>query len=236
MKKTEKLLRRGIVIAGELLTGATIISIINSSDWERLLLAFGTLLFVLVPELLERLFRCRINTVLYIAAVLYALGPMMGHCWMLYYTIPFWDKLLHICGGLMFAVLGVFLFQLMSRKNAAHLPAVAFALSFSIAIAVVWEFLEYGADVFLGMNMQSDTLVREINSYLLGTEMGTTGSISPIAAVSVNGMPLSLDGYLDLGIHDTMLDMLLESLGALVTCTAIYLDNGKHSLIVSRKA
>lgn len=234
MTKTEKTLRIITVVVGELLAVGTILSLLRSGDTERLLLAFGTLLLVLVPALIERLFRCEINTAVYLIGVLYAVGPMMGHCWKFYYTIPCWDKLLHLCGGVMFVILGVYLFERLSHGKANHVSAVIFALCFSLAISVLWEFVEYGADLFLGMDMQDDTVVSGITSYLLGAEKGMTGSIESIRSVIVNGIPLPVDGYIDVGLHDTMLDMLLESIGAFVTCALLLIDKGKHPFIQMR--
>ena len=234
MTKTEKTLRIITVVVGELLAVGTILSLLRSGDTERLLLAFGTLLLVLVPALIERLFRCEINTAVYLIGVLYAVGPMMGHCWKFYYTIPCWDKLLHLCGGVMFVILGVYLFERLSHGKANHVSAVIFALCFSLAISVLWEFVEYGADLFLGMDMQDDTVVSGITSYLLGAEKGMTGSIESIQSVLVNGIPLPVDGYIDVGLHDTMLDMLLESIGAFVTCALLLIDKGKHPFIQMR--
>jgi len=231
VRKTERILRISFVSVGELLTCGTIISLFQSGDTERLLLAFGTLLFVLLPEILERLLRCRINIAVYLTGVLYAMGSMMGHCWKFYYTIPCWDKLLHLCGGVMFVILGIYLFERLSHGKANHVSAVIFALCFSLAISVVWEFVEYGADTFLGMDMQDDTMVSHITSYMLGSEKGMTGSIENIQSVVINGASLPVDGYIDIGLHDTMLDMLLESVGALVTCILLFIDKGKHPLI-----
>ena len=234
MKKVERALRNSAVVIAELIVCGTIISLLHSGEAERLLLAFGTLLFVLIPEILERLLRCKINIVVYLFGVLYALGAMMGNCWKFYYTISWWDKLLHLCGGVMFVILGIYLFERLSRGRANHVSAVAFALCFSLAISVLWEFVEYGADLFLGMDMQDDTVVCGITSYLLGSDKGMTGSIESIQSVVVNGMPLPVNGYIDIGLHDTMLDMLLESLGAIITCVFAFLDKGKHPLIVTQ--
>lgn len=234
MEKAEKTLRIIAVFAGELLACGTIIFLLCFGKPERLPLAFGTLLFVLIPEILERLLGCKINTVVYIFGVLYATGPMMGQCWEFYYTIPCWDKLLHICGGVMFVILGVCFFELLSGGKTNLISAVAFALCFSMAISVLWEFVEYGADLFLGMDMQDDTVITGLTSYLLGTEKGTTGSIGEIQSVVVNGTPLPVNGYIDIGLHDTMLDMLLETAGALVTCIFLLIDKGKHSLILTQ--
>ena len=64
--------------------------------------------------------------------------------------------------------------------------------------------------------MQSDTLMTGLCSYLLGETVGATGSIENITSVAVNGQ--TLPGYIDIGLMDTMLDLLLETVGAVVTC------------------
>ena len=108
---------------------------------------------------------------------------------------------------------------------------VIFALCFSMALAVVWEFIEFGADQFLGMDMQDDMVITSLCSHLLDEGLGRTGRIDDIHTVIVNGAQLPVNGYIDIGLHDTMLDMLLESLGALITCVLVFLDKGKHPLI-----
>ena len=229
MQKTEKWIKLGGTVVCEIFTVITIITLITGSEPDRMALAFGTLLLVLLPLLLEKLFHCRICLPVYIFALAYAIGPMLGHCWKLYYTVTVWDKLLHICGGVMFAILGAYFFNLLVREKVHPAARTIFALCFSIAIAVLWEFCEFGADRFLGMDMQDDMLVTHLTSYLLGEGVGVTGSIENIQSVVVNG--ITLPGYIDIGLTDSMLDMMLESLGALVTCLLILLDNGKHPMI-----
>jgi len=233
MQKTEKWIKLGGTVVCEIFTVITIITLITGSEPDRMALAFGTLLLVLLPLLLEKLFHCRICLPVYIFALAYAIGPMLGHCWKLYYTVPVWDKLLHICGGVMFAILGAYFFDLLVKEKVHPAARTIFALCFSIAIAVLWEFCEFGADRFLGMDMQDDMLVTHLTSYLLGEGVGVTGSIENIQSVVVNG--ITLPGYIDIGLTDSMLDMMLESLGALVTCLLILLDNGKHPLIQNRQ-
>ena len=203
--------------------------LLAGSEPDRLLLAFATLLLAALPMLLEKLLHCRISLPVYIFALAYAIGPMLGHCWKLYYTVPVWDKLLHISGGVMFAILGAYFFDLLIKDKTYPAARTIFALCFSMAIAVLWEFCEFGADTFLGMDMQDDTVIHSLTSYLLGESLGVTGSIENIQSVMVNG--IVLPGYIDIGLIDSMLDMLLETLGAIVTCLALWLDKGKHPLI-----
>lgn len=229
MHKNEKWIKLVGTVLCEIFTVCTIIMLLTGSEPDRLALAFATLLLAALPMLLEKLFHCRISLPVYIFALAYAIGPMLGHCWKLYYTIPVWDKLLHISGGVMFAILGAFFFDKLAQGKQKPITGALFALCFSMAIAVLWEFCEFGADTFLGMDMQDDTIVYGLTSYLLGDAVGITGSIENIQSVVVNG--IALPGYIDIGLIDSMLDMLLESLGALVTCLLLLLDKGRHPLI-----
>ena len=229
MNKTDTKIKTSGIILGELLALGTIVFLVATKQYSRLPLAFGTLGLVLLPAMMERLIRCRLYLPVYIFALVYAVGPMLGHCWKLYYTVPVWDKLLHICGGVMFAILGAYFFDLSVKERVHPAARTIFALCFSIAIAVLWEFCEFGADRFLGMDMQDDMLVTHLSSYLLGEGIGVTGSIENIQSVVVNG--IQLPGYIDIGLTDSMLDMMLESLGALVTCLLLLLDKGKHPMI-----
>ena len=229
MHKNEKRIKLLSTVLCEIFTVCTILILLADGEPDRLLLAFATLLLAAVPMLTEKLLHCRISLSVYIFALVYAVGPMLGHCWKLYYTVPVWDKLLHISGGVMFAIVGAYLFDLLTKSKELPVVRTIFAFCFSMVIAVLWEFCEFGADIFLGMDMQDDTVIHSLTSYLLGESLGVTGSIENIQSVTVNGM--QLPGYIDIGLIDSMLDMLLETLGAIVTCLILWFDKGKHALI-----
>lgn len=234
MRKSERIFRWGAVCLGGLLSIATVIMLISRGSTDRLLLAIVTPAMVLIPEMAERLLKCRINTVVYVVCVFYATGPLLGHCWGLYQTTVWWDKMLHFCGGVMFAILGVFIYKLLvPTEKSTGIPVIVFALCFSISVSVIWEFFEYGADCYLGMDMQNDTIVTDITSYLIG-ENRDVGSIKGIQTVSLNGGEHILDGYIDIGLHDTMKDMLVETVGAFATCVMQYIFWNKGSLITSK--
>lgn len=235
MCKAEKAIRGISIILCEIITLYTIVMLCITKQFSRLPLAPVTILLILLPEGIERLLHCRIHTGLYVFSILYALGPMLGQCHNFYYTISWWDKLLHICGGVLFAIIGLYLCKLMNRGQSPILLCAVFALCFSIAISAVWEFVEFSSDQLLQTDMQDDSVITAIHSYILGDSLGTTGSIENIRSVVVDGTPLPVTGYIDIGLLDTMADMILESLGAAVTCAVYLLDKGKHSLIHDRK-
>lgn len=180
------------------------------------------------PFIVEKWFRCRISTWFILCCIVYAIGPMLGDVFDLYYITPWWDKLLHFIGGLAFGVLGAFLPRLLDKKQSSVLLCAAFSLCFSIFISVCWEFCEYGMDQIAGTDAQHSSVVTEIHSYLLGEGAGQIGSIEDIEITTVNGDPLPVNGYLDIGLNDTMTDMLFEGLGALVYAVIYIADKGKH--------
>ena len=236
MNKKERIARLIGVLLCEAFAVITIIMMIVSKQYDRLLLAFATPFIILAPKILELLFRCKIDLPVYLFGLFYAIGPMLGQCYNLYYTVSWWDKMLHISGGVMFAFLGLFLFEKYVGKDKKKMVMTAvFALCFSIAIAVLWEFCEFGADTFLGMDMQDDTVITHINSYLLNEGVGIAGSIENIEEVIVNGQVLPVTGYIDIGLTDTILDMLLETMGAVVVAMIYIASKGKFAVFKKKE-
>lgn len=229
MSKKERILRLSALILCEVFTLATIAMVIAQNQTPRLLMAGATLLLVLIPAFCEKAFRFKISLPIYLLTLFYAIGPMLGQCYELYYTLNWWDKLLHALGGVMFALVGLFLFHRFSEKDRKQVVmAAVFALCFSMAISVLWEFCEFAADTFFGMDMQQDTLITGFHSYLLGSETGVTGALEGISEVFVNGQ--ALPGYIDIGLHDTMMDMLLETIGAAAVAVFHLVSKGKYSV------
>ena len=102
----------------------------------------------------------------------------------------------------------------------------------TITVSALWEFAEYGSDMLLGTDSQNDTYINGIHSYFLGKTAGQLGSIDGISQVVVNGM--ELPGYVDIGLIDTMGDMLIETLGASLGCGLLAADQGKHPTVRRR--
>ena len=183
--------------------------------------------FVCLPYLAEKLFKMQIALPMYAFILLYAVCPMLGHSYKFYYFIPWWDTLLHTVGGVVFAVFGAFLPKTILKKERVSIWLCAlFGLFFSVSVSAFWEIIEYTADSLFLTDMQQDTFVHAVYSHLLGDELGGMGRIEEIFLVTVNGT--KLEGYIDLGIIDTMTDIIFETLGALVYAVFYLIDKGKH--------
>lgn len=76
---------------------------------------------------------------------------------------------------------------------------------------------EFGADMLFATDMQKDFVVTKISSVALDPTLSNKPVvIDKISEVVVNGEPLGLGGYLDIGIIDTMKDLAVNFIGAVV--------------------
>ncbi|MCR5136515.1 MAG: hypothetical protein K6C12_05400 [Oscillospiraceae bacterium] len=225
----ERKIRLGLLAASEAFALFSTIFFLPGREWTRTALAAVTVLLLLLPEAAER--GRRLSMPFYVLCLFYALGAMLGHSYKLYYKILRWDELLHLLGGFLFALVGFEIARSITGSGRDSLWFSAlFGLCFSMAIALVWEFFEYGMDTFFGMDMQNDTVVHSIVSYQLGTELGVTGGFPAIHQVVIDGTPLALEGYLDVGLHDTMADSLVETLGAVLAVICYVAGKGETAL------
>lgn len=178
------------------------------------LICLGSVILVCLPFLLEKLLRLRMSQALLAFCLLYALGPMLGKAFRLYYLTAWWDKLLHTCGGVAFGVLGACVAKRLGGTGISSGLCALFGLCFSVAVAAVWELFEYGVDCLFDADMQQDTVVSAIHSHYLSETAGVLRSIREIREVMLDGVALGVGGYLDIGLNDTMQDMLVETGGA----------------------
>ena len=133
-----------------------------------------------------------------------------------------WDTILHTINGFLSAAIGFSMAMLLNddenltfELSPLYLALVAFC--FSMTIGVLWEFFEFFMDLVFQTDMQKDTVVHVISSVMLnpnGTNQAV--AISGITDVVVNGKDLNLGGYLDIGLYDTMKDLFVNFIGAIV--------------------
>lgn len=220
-------LKWGLFVAFEGFTGFTLLYSLRHGRREDILMCILTVFLVAFLYGFERLFQCRMNRAFYVFAMLYIIGPMVGESYRIYYITAHYDKLLHTCAGALFAVLGSYIPVWMNPKYREDIGLRAvFAVLFSVTVAAAWEFFEFGLDMLLETDMQNDTIIHSIHSYLLGTEPGATGSIPTIDSVVVNGV--AMEGYIDIGLIDTMVDMLVETAGAIGYALLFALDRDRN--------
>ena len=116
------------------------------------------------------------------------------------------------------------------HQKISPLLSALFGLLFSIGIAVVWEFFEFGSDMLFSSDMQADTVITTVVTKINRTD-GSVDIFQNITDTVVNGESLGVNGYLDIGLIDTVVDMLVETIGALVYFVYAIIDRDRHPLI-----
>ena len=195
-------------------------------NYENVFLCLLTLLLFLLPAFVNRRFNIQLPDTLEVIILFFIFAAeILGEINAYYVKYDFWDTMLHTMNGFLAAAIGFSLVDVLNRSertmfNLSPLFVAMVAFCFSMTIGVLWEFVEYFADNVLLLDMQKDTVVHTIRSVALDpTATNTVVTIEGITDVVVNGQPLGLGGYLDIGLHDTMEDLLVNFIGAVVFCT-----------------
>ena len=196
---------------------------IFNKNYENVFLCILTLLLFIVPSFIQVNLKIELPTALEITILVFIFAAeILGEIQAYYIKFPFWDTVLHTINGFLMAAIGFALADILNRSkkisfqlSPAFLAIVAFC--FSMTIGVIWEFFECGMDLFFGFDMQKDTIVNSISSVMLDPTGGNTPTaIHNITDVMVNGKSLGLGGYLDIGLLDTMKDLFVNFIGAVV--------------------
>ena len=192
-------------------------------NYENVFLCALTLILLVMPSFIQVRLKVELPTPLEIIILLFIFAAeILGEIQSYYIRFPFWDTVLHTMNGFLAAAIGFALVDILNRSkkisfqlSPAYLAVAAFC--FSMTIGVIWEFFEFSMDMFFGLDMQKDTIVNSIHSVMLdSTNSNIPVEISGIEDVVVNGQSLGLGGYLDIGLIDTMKDLLVNFVGAVV--------------------
>ena len=199
-----------------------ILSLINRR-FENVFVCSLTLVLFLVPAFFQKNFGIQLPSTLEIIIMLFIFAAeILGEIGAYYVKVPLWDTMLHTTNGFLCAAIGFSLVDLLNRNNRfkfhlspLYLSIVAFC--FSMTIGVLWEMFEFGADMLFATDMQKDFVVTKISSVALDETLSNKAVIvENISEVYINGEPLGLGGYLDIGIIDTMKDLIVNFIGAVV--------------------
>ena len=199
-----------------------ILQILNK-NYENVFYCVLTLLLLIVPTFLQVELKIELPTTLEIIILLFIVAAeVLGEIRSYYTKVPGWDTMLHTINGFLAAAIGFSLVDILNRNkkakfNLSPLYMAIVAFCFSMTIGVMWEFYECTVDTFLGMDTQKDTVVHSISTVMLDPNGETNVvHIDDIDEVIVNGQELGLGGYLDIGLKDTMKDLFVNFIGAVV--------------------
>ena len=201
----------------------TLVLRILARDYESSLICVLTLVLMTMPSILERRLRIVLPDALEIVILLFIFAAeILGEIREFYVLVPHWDTVLHTINGFLFAAIGFCMVNLLNNDPNTAMDLSPFyvavaAFCFSMTIGVLWEFFEFFSDLILGTDMQKDFIVSSITSVALDpTKTNTCVNIANITDTIVNGQNLGINGYLDIGLIDTMKDLLVNFVGAVI--------------------
>ena len=197
-------------------------------NFENVFLCVLTLFLFTLPSFIERTIRIEIPDTLEVIILLFIFAAeILGEIQAYYIQFPYWDTMLHTLNGFLCAAIGFSLLDILNRNeklkfslSPVYLSVVAFC--FSMTIGVLWEFFEFSMDYLFLLDMQKDTVVHTIGSVMLdptgGNNPVSIKNIIDVIVVTADGaqQSLGLGGYLDIGIVDTMQDLFVNFIGAVL--------------------
>lgn len=216
---------------------------IFNKNYENVFLCILTLLLLVIPSLVQVTMKIELPTTLEIIILVFIFAAeILGEIREFYIVFPFWDTVLHTLNGFLAAAIGFSLVDLLNRSEKmvfklSPLFTAIVAFCFSMTIGVIWEFFEFGMDHILGFDMQKDTIIHTIRSVMLDPAGGNNvAEIGNITSVAVQGKDLGLGGYLDIGLIDTMKDLMVNFIGAVVFSVIgyFYVKNRGRGRMVGR--
>lgn len=210
-----------VYVVLRLIVVAELVLSILRGEYESAFICLLVLILFILPFFIQQNLGIQLPTTLEIIILLFIfaaeiLGELEGY----FITYSNWDTMLHTTTGFLCAATGFALIDILNRNSRIkfQLSPIYVALAafcFSMTVGVLWEFFEFGMDRLFQLDMQKDTVVQSITSVMLDpTNSNTPITIDGIHSVAVNGNDLGFDGYLDIGLYDTMEDLFVNFIGA----------------------
>lgn len=199
-------------------------------NYENVFMCALTLILFLIPIIIERKLNIKLPNTLEIIIFLFIFSAeILGEVQNFYGIFKHWDTILHTLNGFLCAAIGFSMIDILNRNDKFHkrLTPVFVALvafCFSMTVGVLWKFIEYGMDKTFNTDMQKDRLVSSISSTFLNEEGKNKVVVikdikKTVIEGKVNGEEslITIDnGFLDIGINDTMKDLIVNFIGAIV--------------------
>ena len=194
-------------------------------NWHNVMTCGLTLILFMMPSMLSKQMKITLPTTLEVIILLFIFAAeILGEIHGFYVLFPRWDDMLHTTNGFLAAAIGFAMIDVLNRHervsfNLSPIFVALVAFCFSMTIGVMWKFFECSMDMFLGKDMQKDTWIAAFNSVALnpdGLNVPVSVDVKSVTVNCVNGTSMHWDKYLDVGLYDTMHDLFVNFIGAVV--------------------
>ncbi len=232
MEKLKKYKKRDLTVYVVLRALVILIIIIQffRGNWQNVFLGFLTLILFMIPSIIDRKLNIKLPTVLETIILLFIFSAeILGEIQNFYGIFKHWDTILHTINGFLCAAIGFSLIDILNRSEKFHTKMTPIfvalvAFCFSMTIGVLWEFFEYGMDKTFNTDMQKDKIISKISTVELNSEKKNIPvEIEDIKYTKILGVvdgeenEININnGYLDIGLNDTMEDLIVNFIGAVI--------------------
>ncbi len=212
-----------------------LIRCILRGDIESAFVCVLVLVIYLLPQFVENRLNIDIPTTLEVIIFVFVFAAeILGELQSYFIKYSNWDTILHTSSGFLCAAVGFSLVDLLNRSDNAkvqlspgYLAITAFC--FSMTIGILWEFIEFSADRLFLLDMQKDTIVNQISSVSLdptnsNISITVKGIKDVILVTDSREQALGLGGFLDIGLYDTMEDLFVNFVGAVVFSVVAFFE------------
>lgn len=238
-----------------LLVSAVLVGQILRGNFENCFTCILTLILFLIPTFVDRRLKITLPQTLEVIIVLFVFAAeILGEINAFYLKIWWWDTMLHALNGFLMAAIGFSMVDIFNQSKRfkfqmSPMFVALVAFCFSMTIGVVWEFFEFSMDIFTYTDMQKDTVLStvatvDLNSSAVNVPVIVKGIDDVIlkgSNLTVNGekfesYALNLGGYLDIGLLDTMKDLVVNFIGAIIFSVVgfFYIKNRGKGRFASR--
>lgn len=204
-------------------------------NWNNVVLCLATLILFIMPSILSKKFKVDLPNTLEIIVYLFIFSStILGEIQNFYGVFAHWDTMLHTLNGFLCAAIGFSLVDILNNHDNFHITmtpgfVALVAFSFSMTVGVMWEFGEFAVDRYLVKDMQKDRIVNRISS----VKINENNENEPIIIEDINKIEIYSNnnkdiytiegGYLELGLIDTMKDLFVNFIGAIIYSILGYL-------------
>ena len=139
---------------------------------------------------------------------------VLGQIYHFYTRVPIFDIIIHTYSSFVISYIALIIIK---KHKLPKIITILFIFSFAMMCESIWEIFEFGTDHLLKTDMQKDTIINEITSCYLSEDKDTPTTMV-VDKVVVNNISFTdkYNGYLDIGLYDTISDMSCALLGALI--------------------
>ena len=228
IKEAYKESRKGVLVVYLLLRFLVILVMVRQiflHNYWNAFLCILVLIQFLIPYFITKKLKIELPSIFEIIILLFIFSSeVLGEIQNFYGVFKHFDTVLHTLNVFLCAAVGFSLIDLCNNNsekfNLSPLYLTIVAFCFSMTIGVLWEFLEYSIDKVMLSDMQKDKLVTKISSVWLNPDGKNKAiivdNINKTIIYSDSGETVIEGGYLDLGLNDTMKDLIVNFVGAVV--------------------